>query len=115
MFALAAHAAMNYLQNRTTDIEMHQKSGPKIPAGAHHHQKANVRKYLLKQHWYYTGNTKNKTKTFAARSFRYAAPTTWNSFPKQIRTCNNSPSLKHYLKLIITKKHSTLNKLYKPN
>ena len=31
---------------------------------------------------------KVKHKTFAARSFKYTAPTTQNSFPKQIRTCN---------------------------
>ena len=40
---------------------MYQQGSPKIPEGAHHHQKANTRKYALKQHWYYTGNTKNQT------------------------------------------------------
>ena len=41
---------------------------------------------------------KIKHKTFAARSFKYAAPTTWNSFPKQIRTCNNLTKFKSLLK-----------------
>ena len=44
---------------------------------------------------------KIKHKTFTAKSFKYAAPTTWKSFPKQIRTCNNlarfEPLLKTYL------------------
>ena len=37
-------------------------------------------------------------KTFAARLFKYAAPTTWNSFPKQKGTCNNLNKFKSLLK-----------------
>ena len=37
------------------------KVAPKIPAGAHHHQRANRRKYAIKQHQSYIGNTKNQT------------------------------------------------------
>ena len=61
MLALTAHTAKNYLQNRTTHIQMHQQGSPEILGGAYHHQKANMRKYVLKQHWSYTGNTKNQT------------------------------------------------------
>ena len=48
-------------KNRTTHIQMHQQSSPQTPAETHHHQKANTRKYALKQHGSYTGNTRNKT------------------------------------------------------
>ena len=41
---------------------------------------------------------KIKHKTFAARSFKYAAPMTWNSLPDQIRTCNNLANFKSLLK-----------------
>ena len=58
---------------------------------------------------------KIKHKTFAVRSFKYAAPKTWNSFPKQIGTCKPLSSLNHYLITICTKKQSTLNKPYIPN
>ena len=32
------------IENRTTHIQMHQQGSPKIPAGVHHHQKANTKK-----------------------------------------------------------------------
>ena len=41
---------------------------------------------------------KFKHKTSAARSFKYANPKTWNSFPKQIRTCDNLTRFKTLLK-----------------
>ena len=41
---------------------------------------------------------KIKHKTFAARSFKYAAPTTWNSLQDQIRTCNNLANFRSLLK-----------------
>ena len=34
---------------------------PQNTAGAHNHRKANTKKYVLKQHWSYTGNIKNQT------------------------------------------------------
>ena len=41
---------------------------------------------------------KIKHKTIAARSFKYAAPMTWNSLPDQIRTCTNLANFKSLLK-----------------
>ena len=40
---------------------------------------------------------KIKHKSFVARSFKYATPKTWNSFPKQMRTCNNFTNFKSLL------------------
>ena len=42
-------------------------------------------------------------KTFAVRSFKYAAPKTWNSLLKQIRTCNNLTKFKSLLKTYLYK------------
>ena len=39
-----------------------------------------------------------KHKTFSVRSLKYATQKTWNSFPKQIRTCNNLTKFKSLLK-----------------
>ena len=116
MFTLAAHTAKNYLQNRTTYIQIPQQSSPKIPAGAHHHQKANTKKICTQTTLVqYCKYQKIKHKTFTARSFKYAAPTTWNSPRNKKGHATTLPSLNHYLKLICTKNHSTLNKLYKPS
>ena len=41
---------------------------------------------------------KIKHKTFAERSFKYAAPTTKNSLPDKIRTCTNLANFKSLLK-----------------
>ena len=46
---------------------------------------------------------KIKHKTFTVRSSKYAAPKTWNSFPKQIRTCNNLTIFKSLLKIYLHK------------
>ena len=46
---------------------------------------------------------KLKHKTFAARSFKYPAPTTWNSFTKQKKTCNTLTKFKSLLNSFVQK------------
>ena len=60
-----------------------------------------IRKPTQENMW--SNNTSPIHKTFAVRSFKYAGPKTWHSFPKQIRTCNNLTKLKSLLKTYLYK------------